>query len=130
MQKIAKIGLAYTAVNNEERDRTETVVENRENTKENKGKRERKGNRLRVKPKTPTSIPKKSSRRCYLLLFAGEVFPIFMLHLIVKLRQRSAAVAEVETGGGGGGRVSGGVLKEVVEVHIDPFSGSLLAGYR
>lgn len=52
-----------------------------------------------------------------------------MLHLIIKLRQRSAAVAEVEAGGGGAG-VSGGVLKEVVEVHIDPFLRSLLAGYR
>lgn len=50
-----------------------------------------------------------------------------MLHLIVKLRQRSAAAAEVEAGGGG---VSGGGVKEVVEVVIDPFARSLLAGYR
>lgn len=52
-----------------------------------------------------------------------------MLNLIFKSRQRSAAVAEVEAGGGGGG-ISGGVLKEVVEVFIDPFSRWLLAGYR
>lgn len=52
-----------------------------------------------------------------------------MLHLIVKLRKRSAAVSEVEACGGRA-EVSGGVLKEVVEVHIDPFFRSLLAGYR
>lgn len=43
MQKLEKIGLAYTAVNNEERVRREIAVVEREKREERETERERKG---------------------------------------------------------------------------------------